>query len=321
MGNNLVYSKTKYNKVKYFFKKDLAKYIWSFIRLVMLLGLSFLILYPLIYRFSMAFMHEADLYDVSVKWIPRRLYWTNFRAAFLAMDYLTSFVNSLLFSVAISLLQLASCTIFGYALARFDYRFKNIIFVMVILTLIVPPQVILIPLFLNFRFFTIFGFLKEPGINLINTFWPFILTGITGMGLRNGLFIYILMQYFKGMPTSLEEAAYVDGAGVFKTFFKVMLPSAGSVLVVVFIFAFVWQWNDVFYTGIFIDQVEMMANNLIGHGYRGLHYQWYGMWPTAQKVFLVDSAATILFIIPLLIFYGFMQRYFIESVERTGLVG
>ena len=121
-----------------------------------------------------------------------------------------------------------------------------------LLTLIVPPQMIMIPLYLSFRYFDPLGLLPGNGINLLNSYWPFALTSATAMGMRNGLFIYIMRQYFRGMPAELEEAAYVDGAGALRTFFQVMLPSAVPVMVIVFLFSFVWQWNDDFYSTLFM---------------------------------------------------------------------
>src|SRR5690554_7353610 len=143
--------------------------------------------------------------------------------------------------------------------------------------------------------------------------------GLTGTGFRCGLYIYIMRQFFRGMPKELEEAAYVDGAGPLKTFFSVMLPGAGPVLTIVFLFSFVWQWNDDYLVSMFVGNRVLLANTL-----NGLVASVTGadiMEITYGYMSMLNNTGSLLFILPLLILYVFLQRYFIESVERTGLVG
>ena len=129
-------------------------------------------------------------------------------------------------------------------------------FGLVIFTLVVPPQIIILPLYLNLRFFTVWGLIPEPGIDLLGSYWPFILMGISGTGFNNGLFIFIMRQFFKGMPRELEEAAYIDGANPLQTFLRVMLPGAKPALVIVFLFATVWMYNDYFFTLCFAQRLR-----------------------------------------------------------------
>ena len=142
----------------------------------------------------------------------------------------------------------------GYGLARFRFPGSGLIFAMAIFTLIVPPQLVVVPMYLNFRFFNLAGLLGENTFNLIGTYWPFILMSLTATGFRNGLYIFIMRQFFRGLPRELEEAAYIDGAGMFRTFFRVMLPGSVPGLIVAFLFSFVWQWNDYLYV------TTLMAN-------------------------------------------------------------
>jgi multiple sugar transport system permease protein len=185
---------------------------------------------------------------------------------------------------------------------------------------VVPPQLINIPMYLNFRFFDIFGLLPKT-INLLGTHWPFILTAITGTGLRNGFFIYIMRQCFKGMPQELEDAAYVDGAGPFTTFWRVMLPGAGNSLLIVFLFSFVWQWNDIFlstlYLGGSLEYLPFALQDISQILYEGRRE----FLVTFQYASLLNNAGMLMFIAPLLIIYAVLQRYFIESIERTGITG
>ncbi len=295
---------------------------WSLFRLIFLVGVSYAIVFPLLTKISSSFMSLGDLYDHTVLWIPRNFTLENFRSAFKYLDYPSAFTKSLLLTLVVSVLQLATCTIVGYGFARFKAKGKSIIFAFVLLTLIVPPQTITIPLYLNFRFFDLFGLLPGSGLNLIGTYWPVILMAVTGVGYKNGLFIYIMRQFFAQMPKELEEAASVDGASTFRTFWNIMLPSATPALVIVFLFAFVWQWNDYFYTVTFMRGTGLLTNNLNTLAINvlrsmGLNEEYL----SSEIASLINNTGSLMFIAPLLLLYTFLQRYFIESVERSGLVG
>ncbi|MFW6269773.1 MAG: carbohydrate ABC transporter permease, partial [Bacillota bacterium] len=205
---------------------DYKNKIYSFFRAVLLIGIAYIILLPLFLKFSTSLMTIRDFTSPSVKWIPREITLNNYLLVWEHMDFIKRFFNSSLLTIVVSVLQLISCTLVGYGLARFKYEGRGLIFALVIFTLIVPPQLIVTPMYLNFRFFNLYGLIPGKGFNLIDTYWIFILLSSTGMYLKNGLFIYIMRQFFKGMPRELEEAAYIDGAGLFKAFFRVMLPGA-----------------------------------------------------------------------------------------------
>jgi len=287
----------------------------SLFRTVMIVGIGFVILYPLLVQISSAFMAPGDLNDPTVHWIPKNTTLDNFNKAIEAMRYGRAFRNTLLLSLTVSIVQLVSCTFIGYGFARFNFPGKRILLALVILTLIVPPQMIMVPLFLNFRFFNPLGLLGK-GINLLGSFWPYLMMGITGTGVKNALFIYITRQYFAGMSDSLEEAAYIDGAGSIRTFFQVMVPNAGPVLVVVFLFSFVWIWNDMFYAQMFLTGTDNLALAIAD-----LPILTRYLYGDHERNTLIHNAATLLYIAPMLVMYSFLQRFFIESIEKTGLVG
>ena len=290
----------------------------SLLRTLLIIGLCYVILFPLFSKVSPAVMERRDLFDQTVRWIPRHPTLENFRVAFVNMSYGRAFLGSFVLSSSVSLLQLLVCTAVGYGFARFRFPGSGVLFWIAITTLVVPPLMMMLPLYLNFRYFNPLGLLPEPGINLMNTYWPFILLSLTGNGLRNGLFIFIMRQFFRGMPRELEDAAYVDGAGALKTFSAVMLPGAIPALVIVFLFSFVWQWNDYFYSGMLMSNskilpvmLDKLAMATVGTDVEAhMHY-----------VSLINNAGSLLFMAPLLVLYVFMQRYFVESIERTGLVG
>ncbi len=298
--------------------KKVSGIITGILRLLFILGVSFVILRPHLIQLSSSLMSELDLFDQTVGWIPRTFTLENFAVAWEHLEYPRHFLNSLTLTTSVSLMQLISCTIVAYGIARFEFRGSKIIFAMVIFTLVIPPQLIMIPLYLSFRFFNPLG-IFDQGINLLNSYWPFALTSLTATGLKNGLFIYIMRQFFKNMPTDLEEAAYVDGAGVFKTFYRIMLPGAVPGLIIIFLFSFVWQWNDYFFITLYMGaRGEFLTQALIGLSSSVVDHvsQVSGEYPS-----MIENTGVLLFITPLLILYLFMQRYFIESVERTGLVG
>lgn len=311
--------------IKYFSFRKIKNITWSIIRGVLIIGIAYIILYPVLSKLSLSLMSEQDVFDVSVRYLPRNINFENYRRAFDAMNYGSGFLYTFLLTFIVSISQVLSCTIIGYGFARFKYKGSNLVFGLVLLTLIVPPQLISIPLYMNFRYFTFFGLLNEPGINFLGSFWPFILTAVTGLGLKNGLYIYIMRQHFKGMPDSLEEAAYVDGAGAFKTFYKIMLPGAVPVIIIVFLFSFVWQWNDNFLTTMYLQGGNMpflsKALKRLPAVYSKFHQTQFGERASIPYTSAVMNSGMIMFIIPLLLIYTFLQRYFIESVERTGIVG
>ena len=289
------------------------------VRFGLLVGICFIILYPLLRQFSAAVMHPDDMYDLTVNWIPRQLTKLNFEVAWNMLDYPRSLLNTLGVTALLSALELAATMIIGYGFARWRYPGSNLVFALVVLSIVIPPQMVMIPLFLNFRYFDLFGLIPEPGINLIGSFWPLVLMALTGTAKRSGL-SSSSPATFRGMSTSLEEAAYVDGAGHLKTFFRIMLPNAKPIAMIVFLFSFVWNWNDLFYTNLFLPGAKLLQLGLatINSQY---NLPWANKAVEGTYIQLVNNAGMLLYVLPVLILYAFLQRYFVESIEKTGLVG
>ncbi len=301
----------------------------SLVRGLLVTGICFVILYPLFVKFSTSLMQERDLYDVTVNFIPRNLTLDNYRQAFRFMRYPESLANSFLLCMSTSLLQLVSCTLTAYGFARFRFPFKRLLFAFVIVMLVVPPQAIMIPLYLHNRFFDFFGILRRTtgnSINLLNSFWPFLFTSATGTGMRSGLFIYMLRQYFRGSPKELEEAAYVDGANAFRTFYQIMLPGALPMLVTVFLFSFVWQYTDTFFTSLYLTSLRVLPTAL--STLAATVAQWYSadqfsgfQYLSPGYTSILNNAGSMLVIAPLALVYILLQRYFVEGIERSGITG
>jgi multiple sugar transport system permease protein len=302
--------------------------LWSVVRGVIILGICFTILQPLILKFCVSFMGERDLYDASVKYIPKHFTWNNYALAISGLDYWKTLLRTILLSASVSFVQLVACLLTAYGFARFRFPLKKLLFACVIFTLVVPPQVIMLPLFMKYRFFDIFGIIKAAtgsSINLIDTYWPFFIQAMTTMGIRNGLYIYMLRQFFKGMPKELEEAAYVDGCGKLRTFAQIMVPSAMPMMVTVFLFGFVWQWTDVFYTSLYLNKTQVMSTALSSLAVNVYsQYEGYGgtmSFISPGFVSMINNTGTVLTIIPLIILYVFCQKSFVEGIERSGIVG
>ncbi|HPT78169.1 MAG TPA: carbohydrate ABC transporter permease [Candidatus Atribacteria bacterium] len=304
---------------------------WSIVRGVIIIGICFLILYPTMVKFLVSVMSEQDLYDISVKYIAKNPTLDNYKTVITAMKYPEAFWNTLKLSLFTSIMQLVSCTIIGYGFARFKFKGRGLLFALVIITLIVPPQTIMIPLYLHFKDFDILGIFKlilgKP-LKLLGGYAPFVLMSATGMGLKNGLYIYIIRQFFRGMPKELEEAAYVDGAGLFRTFYKIMLPSAVPAMLTVFLFSFVWQWTDSFYSSLFLSGGLRVLSNALSGVSHAIALHLTNLRGSATTVYLSPvlssmyiNTASLLVILPLLLVYIVAQRYFVESIERTGIVG
>jgi len=298
--------------------------VWSLFRGILILGISTVILYPILTKVSSSLMSEADVLDQSVKWIPRRLSSDNYVLAYKVMNYRVALVRSLGLAFVVSLLQLASCLVVGYGFARFRFIGREFFFALVTLTLIVPPQMTMIPQYLSFRFFNIFGLLGPKGLNLLESYWPFILTSATASGLKNGLFIFISRQFFRGIPRDLEDAARVDGAGPIRTFVSIMVPASVPAMVVIFLFSFVWQYNDTFFTNLYLSGAEdFLPFNLsaLPYQYNTWQLRYTGKYVSAISESTVTNAGMIMYLAPLLIMYILLQRQFVESIERTGMVG
>ncbi len=292
----------------------------------MVIAVAYVILYPILTKISIAFMSKSDMYDMSVNWIPKNPTFENFKSVFKYSDFWGAFINTITLSALATIIQTATCALTAYGFARFEFKGKKILFLCVILMLIVPQQTYSTTAYLQFKNFNFFGLLSLFGsdwsISLINTKWPVLILSLGCAALKNGLFIYILRQFFYNLPKSLEEAAWVDGAGVFRIFRSVMLPNAVPALVTIMVFAFVWTWNDLYAAQTFMPSYPVFATFL-----SSLSYDMAAALRGEMEVIdtyaisTVTNAAALMIIAPILAFFFAAQRYFVEGIERTGLTG
>lgn len=310
----------------YLLKKVVLDFAVKVCRFILLFGMCFMILQPIFNKISVSFMEEQDLYNPMVVAIPEHFTTENYQLAAEIMDYSHSLVNSLVISLTIAILQITVCTLVGYGFARFDFPLKKFWFACVLMVVIVPPQTISTSLHLHFRFFDILGIFKAltgTTVNLRGSILPYYLMSAGCMGLKNGLYIYMIRQFFRNIPKELEEAAYVDGCGTLKTFIRIMLPDATPILTSCFLFAFVWQWTDGFYSKLFLGKIRLVSTSLsrIVDGLAAHLQRLLGI-PTTPSVGLVNcitSTGTLMIVVPVLILYLFAQKGFVESLSSSGI--
>ena len=308
-------------------KNNIRQIFPAIMRYVFLIAFSYTLLYPFIYIIVNSLKGAVDYYDPAVVWIPKQITFSNFDLAIKTMDFWNALVSTFLNEIVAAFLEIASCAVAAYGLARFNFKGKFIFKIMMILSILVPTVMIIIPSYVNFRYMDFMGILKLIGSlfnteirpSIINTPLVFWLPSLLGVGLKGGLFIYIYSQFFKGLPKEFEEAAWLDGAGPWKTFLRVIIPASSNSIITVALFAIVWHWNDYYLAQMYLSsdfpvsvQLANITSNSSFVSQTGLGEILFGP---------MIMAGSFLCVIPLVIFYLVMQKRFIASVATSGIVG
>lgn len=306
-------------------KNSAKKWTVSIVRGLLLFGLCFMIIQPLLTRFGTSLMAERDLYDSTVVLLPRNPTLENYSIVFTLTDFPRSMLNTLWTSFTVSVFQVAACTLVGYGFARYDFPLKKFWFACVVALIVIPPQTIATALYMNFANFDILGLIKRftgKSANLHGSFLPYVMMSATCMGLKDGLYIYMLRQYFRSVPKSLEEAAYMDGCNTLHTFVRIMLPDAVPVILSCFLFSFVWQWTDLFYTRNFLSSMSIYSTQLSTIVSRmGRYFSSNSDVPVivpAGRQQQLISIGVLVCSVPLIILYVFTQKTFVQSIVMTG---
>lgn len=315
---------------EWFRSKAPSEILISLVRHIFMIGISYVVLYPLMYMVSNAFKPVSQYYDPSIVWIPKSLTLENFYVVSLVIDIAEVLKNTLIIEILPAFISAAVCMMVGYGLARFDFRGKKLVMAGLILTIIVPQQTIATSLYSSFRYFDFLGILQllhkvipaVDTINLIGTPWVTILPAALGVGLKSGIFIFIYMQFFNGLPKELQEAASIDGCGAFRTFLKIIVPTAKNINIAVLLLAIVWNWNDYYTPSMFIRTKDTIATAMAGfqRNLENLHNMGLGVG-TIQTAQTQIQAACLIAIVPLVILYIFLQKRFSEGIENSGLTG
>lgn len=284
---------------------------------VLLIGLAYIILYPVLFSLSVSIREPSDMMDPTVIWLPKSLTFDNIKFVIQKTGFTSAFVRTLFLSSICSVLQMLSCAVTGYGFARFKFKGRTILFFMALLTFVVPPQIISMPLYIQYSKFT-----AATGIPMINTLFPTAISALFAQGLKSGLFIYLFRQSYKSMPPELEDAAYLDGCGPVGSFVRIMLPNSGAILLVSFILSFVWYWNDYINISLFFNKSKPLAVLLKGLGaviqtMRNAEGFAYG--DIENSVY--TTTFCFMFILPPVIIYTVIQKRFTESLMSTSIVG
>lgn len=289
--------------------------IKSLFRALFLMGVGFVMLYPILFMISNSFKSVSDALDPTVVWIPSGTDMFNFKMAFKLLKFSDTMKNTLLLVVPCVVIQVITCLFVSYGFARFEFRFKGLLFGLLIFSLIVPVQTYIIPLYVNMK-----------NMHLLNTYWQFYIMAALGTGIRSGLYIYIFRQYFRGLPKELEEAAYLDGCNPLRTFLHIMVPNVKGAILVVFVLSIVWYYNDYTLTGMLLNSDYPLSISLTGvstalnNTVQGMVGQTMGSDIKLLSESIL-SAACLIVALPLIGVYVAVQKHFTEGIERSGLVG
>ena len=269
---------------------------------------GYVVLYPLIFMISYSVRPSEAFIDPSVVWVSKSFSFENFKLAADALKLPTALISTLSIEIVSALIQVLTCAVTAYGFGRFNFPGKRFFTVVLLLMILIPSPMIIIPQTLNYR-----------TLHILNTPLTFYLPSLFSVGLKSGILIYIYIQFFKGLPKELEEAAWIDGAGTLRTFFSVIVPSAGVVILTVSIFSVIWHWNDYYIAIMNLPNNYPLAVSLsqIISSLEKMNY-WITADPQTQGIVM---AACIIFTAPVLAVYLVLQKWFIASIDRIGIVG
>ncbi len=314
---------------------------WNFANFVVYIALiliSYQFMYPLIRMIMTSFMSSQDVIDPTVDWIPKSFSFGNLRTAFQVMNIGSGFfgrdgsltnplLNSLWWSGLLALAQTVVTSMTGYAFARYNFKLKNFWFMMVIISFVLPTPIILIPRLMMFQTVQT----AVEGLQLIGTPIPQLVLALSGQGIYSAILILIFFNFTKLIPRALDEASSIDGASSWQTFYHIILKMSLTTILVVFLFSFVWNWNETYITSTFLrDRIPLMTNRLnIFDSLFASYGSSAGGGGSASimspEQFRINEAykmsATMLSIIPLFAIYLLVQKQFIKGIENTGITG
>ena len=294
-------------------RRTTGRILISVVTYALLIGLSFVFLYPFLYMLVTACKSSADLTDIAVKWLPNGIEWANFSLAFSALTYPTRLINTVLVTVLSVLGHLLVCSFVGYGFARFSFRFKGFWTALLILAIVIPTETLIVPIYILFS-----------RIGFLGSYLPIVVPCYLGFGLRGALFIFVFRQLFLSLPKALEEASALDGCGSLRTFFYIALPNARSSTLICCVLGVVWHWNDTFEPSIYLnDPNSFLLPQMLPQLYASIGEAPIGGLAESLPQYneAVAMAATALVILPLIVFYLLLQSRFMHSVERSGITG
>lgn len=284
-------------------------FIYKFVIYTLLISFSYIYLYPVLFMTVNSFMTVDDLINPGIKWVPTILEYSNYTRAIDVLGLPGSIYQTTSYVLKVSLSVTISSAIIGYGFAKFEFPLKKTMFVLMLATFILPSQVTMVANMLIFR-----------NLGLMSTQNAMIYPAILGQGVNAAIYILIFYQFFKTIPNVLMESAEVDGASHLKIFLRIAIPLAIPSFIIVFLFSFVWYWNETFITALYVGGQVTLPLKL--NAFRDTYITLFPPGsPGSELNEAIMLAGNMLTILPLLVLYFIAQRYFVESIDRTGITG
>ena len=266
-----------------------------FLGYALLIGIAISMIYPFIAMVNLSFADENAIFTQTSKLFYGNLTFDNYKNVFIEIPLARYFLNSLIVASITTFGQVIFAALAGYAFARLKFKFKNLLFLIILITMLVPPQVNIIPLFFLMR-----------ELHLINSYSALILPGLFG-----GLGIFMMRQYFLGLPKDLEESARIDGCNIFETFFKIALPLAIPTVATLALFTFVTTWNS-FMWPLIVTNTESMRTLPVGLAIFKGSFREITLW--GQLL-----ACSVICTIPVIGVFLIGKKYFINDIMQGGV--
>lgn len=257
-------------------------------------------MYPIIWMFSSSLKANDEIWTNIESLIPSEIRWDNYTtgwAGFGEFSFATFYKNSLIYAVVGTVMTVSTSAFIAYGFGRLRFRGRGAWFSIMLLTLMLPPQVLMIPQYIIFA---------EMG--WINTFYPLLLPRIGG----DVFFIFMIVQFIRGIPIDLDEAALIDGASKIGVFFRIILPQLKPALITAAIFSFYWTWNDFMGPLIYLNKPKLYTISIALRAFSD---------PSAQTDWGAIFAMLSLSLVPVFVIFIIFQRYLVEGISTTGLKG
>lgn len=265
---------------------------WALFGLACAIAVVFMV--PFVWTLSTSLKPESQLFTYPIEWWPREFRWSNYREALTSVPYGLYVWNTVVIAFFALIGEVLSSVLVAYGLARIQFRGRNIVFALVVATMLLPDQVTIIPIFAAFR-----------ELGWINTFLPLIVPAFFG----HPFYIFLLRQFFRAIPMDLEDSARLDGASSLRILLGIVVPLSVPALITVSIFSFIFHWNDFFRPLIYLTAPD---NKTLALGLQLFQGEFTSQWHLMM-------AASVVALIPTLTLFFVAQRYFIEGIVMTGL--
>ena len=303
-----------------------ASLLYKAFRYLLLLGVSYVAIFPIIKMLSSALTEAETHYTEGAKFIPSLATFENFVNSQSYFNFFDHAKVTGLIAISCTICSVFVCSLIGYGIGRYQFKGRNLVYACVLFTIIMPIQTAQLPLTYYYRWFDFFGigqivgwFTGEPlTVNILPSLARFIVPALFGVGLRAGIFIFLFQSFFAGMPRDLEEAAKIDGCNPFKIYWKVMVPNIIPVIVTVALLSLIYYWNDSLITDMakldmgtaLMPEIENLVELNIGAAHMTImqrKVEYYAILFTA--------------VLPLIALFIFGQRFFVECMDRSGSKG